>query len=33
MTIIQNARTSGGDIVSAVPSQAISVGPLAAMIP
>ena len=27
MTIIQNARTSGGGIVSAVPSQALSVGP------
>jgi len=28
MTIIQNARTSGGGVVSAVPSQAISVGPV-----
>ena len=28
MTIIQNARTSGGGAVSAVPSQALSVGPL-----
>lgn len=28
MTIIQNARTSGGGVVSAVPSQAVSVGPL-----
>ena len=28
MTIIQNARTSGGGIVSMVPSQAISVGPV-----
>jgi glucosamine-6-phosphate deaminase len=28
MTIIQNARTSGGGVVSAVPSQAISVGPI-----
>jgi glucosamine-6-phosphate deaminase len=28
MTIIQNARTSGGGAVSAVPSQAISVGPV-----
>lgn len=27
MTIIQNARTSGGGAVSAVPSQALSVGP------
>ncbi len=27
MTIIQNARTSGGGVVSAVPSQALSVGP------
>ena len=27
MTIIQNARTSGGGAVSAVPSQAITVGP------
>ncbi len=27
MTIIQNARTSGGGVVSAVPTQAISVGP------
>jgi glucosamine-6-phosphate deaminase len=27
MTIIQNARTSGGGIVSAVPAQALSVGP------
>jgi glucosamine-6-phosphate deaminase len=27
MTIIQNARTSGGGVVSDVPSQAISVGP------
>lgn len=28
MTIIQNARTSGGGMVSAVPSQALSVGPV-----
>ncbi len=28
MTIIQNARTSGGGVVSAVPSQALSVGPV-----
>jgi glucosamine-6-phosphate deaminase len=28
MTIIQNARTSGGGVVSAVPTQAISVGPV-----
>lgn len=28
MTIIQNARTSGGGVVSNVPSRAISVGPL-----
>jgi glucosamine-6-phosphate deaminase len=28
MTIIQNARTSGGGIVTNVPTQAISVGPL-----
>jgi len=28
MTIIQNARTSGGGEVSAVPSQALSVGPV-----
>jgi glucosamine-6-phosphate deaminase len=28
MTIIQNARTSGGGAVSAVPSQAVSVGPI-----
>ncbi len=28
MTIIQNARTSGGGVVTAVPTQAISVGPL-----
>ena len=28
MTIIQNARTSGGGVVSNVPSQALSVGPL-----
>jgi glucosamine-6-phosphate deaminase len=28
MTIIQNARTSGGGVVSQVPSQALSVGPL-----
>jgi glucosamine-6-phosphate deaminase len=28
MTIIQNARTSGGGVVSAVPSQAVSVGPV-----
>ncbi|MEW5816057.1 MAG: glucosamine-6-phosphate isomerase [Spirochaetota bacterium] len=28
MTIIQNARTSGGGVVSGVPSQALSVGPL-----
>jgi glucosamine-6-phosphate deaminase len=27
MTIIQNARTSGGGVVSAVPTQAITVGP------
>jgi glucosamine-6-phosphate deaminase len=27
MTVIQNARTSGGGVVSAVPSQALSVGP------
>jgi glucosamine-6-phosphate deaminase len=28
MTIIQNARTSGGGVVTNVPTQAISVGPL-----
>ena len=28
MTLIQNARTSGGGVVTAVPSQAISVGPV-----
>lgn len=28
MTIIQNARTSGGGVVSAVPSQAVTVGPV-----
>jgi glucosamine-6-phosphate deaminase len=28
MTIIQNARTSGGGVVSAVPSQDLSVGPV-----
>ena len=28
MTIIQNARTSGGGVVTAVPSQALSVGPV-----
>jgi glucosamine-6-phosphate deaminase len=28
MTIMQNARTSGGGVVSAVPSQALSVGPV-----
>ncbi len=28
MTIIQNARTSGGGVVSAVPAQALSVGPV-----
>jgi glucosamine-6-phosphate deaminase len=28
MTIIQNARTSGGGMVSAVPAQALSVGPV-----
>jgi glucosamine-6-phosphate deaminase len=28
MTIIQNARTSGGGVVSAVPTQALSVGPV-----
>jgi glucosamine-6-phosphate deaminase len=28
MTIIQNARTSGGGVVSRVPSQAVSVGPV-----
>jgi len=28
MTIIQNARTSGGGVVSDVPSQAITVGPI-----
>jgi glucosamine-6-phosphate deaminase len=28
MTIIQNARTSGGGVVSAVPSHALSVGPV-----
>jgi glucosamine-6-phosphate deaminase len=27
MTIIQNARTSGGGVVTGVPSQALSVGP------
>jgi len=27
MTIIQNARTSGGGVVSAVPTQAVTVGP------
>ena len=28
MTIIQNARTSGGGVVSAIPSQALTVGPV-----
>ena len=28
MTIIQNARTSGGGVVSAIPAQALSVGPV-----
>jgi glucosamine-6-phosphate deaminase len=28
MTIIQNARTSGGGVVSAVPQQALTVGPV-----
>ncbi len=28
MTIIQNARTSGGGVVSNIPSQAITVGPV-----
>jgi len=28
MTIMQNARTSGGGVVSQIPSQALSVGPL-----
>jgi glucosamine-6-phosphate deaminase len=28
MTIIQNARTSGGGVVTSVPSQALSVGPV-----
>lgn len=28
MTIIQNARTSGGGVVTAVPTQALSVGPV-----
>ncbi|PIE34151.1 glucosamine-6-phosphate isomerase [candidate division KSB3 bacterium] len=28
MTILQNARTSGGGVVSSVPSQAITVGPV-----
>ena len=28
MTIIQNARTSGGGVVSNVPTQAVSVGPV-----
>jgi glucosamine-6-phosphate deaminase len=28
MTLIQNARTSGGGVVTAVPSQAITVGPV-----
>ncbi len=28
MTVIQNARTSGGGVVTKVPSQALSVGPL-----
>jgi glucosamine-6-phosphate deaminase len=28
MTIIQNARTSGGGVVTGVPTQAVSVGPL-----
>jgi glucosamine-6-phosphate deaminase len=28
MTIIQNARTSGGGVVSGIPSQALSVGPV-----
>jgi len=27
MTVIQNARTSGGGVVSAIPSQALTVGP------
>ena len=28
MTILQNARTSGGGVVSNIPSQAITVGPV-----
>ena len=28
MTLIQNARTSGGGMVTNVPTQAISVGPV-----
>ena len=28
MTIIQNARTSGGGVVSAIPTQALTVGPI-----
>ena len=28
MTIIQNARTSGGGVVSNIPTKAITVGPL-----
>ena len=28
MTIIQNARTSGGGVVTGVPTQAITVGPV-----
>jgi glucosamine-6-phosphate deaminase len=27
MTVIQNARTSGGGVVTGVPTQAVSVGP------
>ena len=28
MTVIQNARTSGGGVVSNVPAQAVTVGPV-----
>jgi glucosamine-6-phosphate deaminase len=28
MTLIQNARTSGGGVVSSIPTRAISVGPV-----
>ncbi len=28
MTLIQNARTSGGGVVSSIPTQAVTVGPI-----